>query len=193
MNYFDQVADEWDSMVAHDTNKVDYLVKLLPIKPNWRILDVGCGTGFLVPYLLPRIPLGKLVENDLSENMLKVAAKKYQDPRVSFFCGDAQIMNEIGMFDAVIAFSMFPHFEDKQKAVDSLCDKIRPGGVFAILHAKSREALNKMHANKEEETIREDLLPPTQIIVEWIEQAGLQILDVIDDSECFAIIGEKRN
>lgn len=192
MYYFDEVADKWDTMVIHDEKKVDYLIKLLPIKPNWRILDVGCGTGFLVPYLLPRIPLGKIVENDISENMIKIASEKYQDPRISFFCGDAQQDNSLGMFDAVIAFSMFPHFENKEKAVESLCTKVRPGGIFAILHAKSREDLNKMHASKNEESIKNDLLPPTQTIVDWIEQEGLEILEVIDNSEVFAIIGEKK-
>jgi juvenile hormone acid methyltransferase len=56
-------------------------------KPRERILDVGCGPGFVTSQvLMPRLPanFGLLVGADVSPTMVQYANKTYKHPKLSF-------------------------------------------------------------------------------------------------------------
>ncbi|AEN71901.1 methyltransferase type 11 [Caldicellulosiruptor saccharolyticus DSM 8903] len=40
---FNDLADKWDALVKHDTDKIEFLLGILRIKKGSYILDVGCG------------------------------------------------------------------------------------------------------------------------------------------------------
>lgn len=192
--YFDRVAEQWDTMVCHDDDKIETLLKLIPFKENWRVLDIGSGTGILVPFLLKRLAEGELIEMDLSENMLKVAAAKYEDKRLGFVCGDAvEEHKELGQFHAIIAYSMFPHLENKKEAIKSLIKKLNPGGVLAVLHSQSRDSINKMHGNMREESLRADILPTAQYIAASMEENQCKVIQSVDTRDLFAVVGQKKS
>ena len=71
---FNHLAREWDRRLSPSPDKIRYLLSFLTISPSSIILDVGSGTGILIPFLRERIgPSGLIVELDIAEEMLKVA------------------------------------------------------------------------------------------------------------------------
>jgi predicted TPR repeat methyltransferase len=50
MNRFDNVAQDWESKpssVQIAKSSVDNIIEIVDLKPNFKILDYGCGTGLV--------------------------------------------------------------------------------------------------------------------------------------------------
>ena len=50
MNRFDNVAKDWESKpsrVQIAKSSVDNIIEIVDLKPNFKILDYGCGTGLV--------------------------------------------------------------------------------------------------------------------------------------------------
>ncbi|MEW8958172.1 MAG: ubiquinone biosynthesis protein UbiE, partial [Moorella sp. (in: firmicutes)] len=70
--YFNSKADIWDNLCAPEEKaKLETIIRGLNIAPGSTVLDVGCGTGILIPYLLAAVgPAGRIVALYLDEAML---------------------------------------------------------------------------------------------------------------------------
>ena len=55
MDFLNSMAGTWDERCRDDQYRINEILDLLPIKQGDTVLDVGTGTGVLVPYLLERI------------------------------------------------------------------------------------------------------------------------------------------
>jgi len=100
------------------------------------VLDVGCGTGRAAIALANRAI--QVVGLDLSEPMLRMAAKKPGGEKVNWICGNAvELPLADGSFDAVICLfatlGMIANGSARQHALDECRRVLRPGGKL-ILH-----------------------------------------------------------
>ena len=96
---------------------------------NIRILDVGCGAGFLANEL---VPLGYDVTGlDASESTLEVARRHDSTGNVDYRCGDAYSMEfGAGSFDVVCAMDFLEHVENPGQVVREVSRVLRAGGLF---------------------------------------------------------------
>lgn len=145
--YFDNLAENWDNMCHHDAKKIDTIVSLAQLPENSRILDIATGTGVLIPRLLETNPL-EIVAIDLSNQMLAMARKKHPDSRVQFQTADFYSF-EADKFDFAVAYSAYPHFENKSLFCDRLSACLKPGGRFMVAHSESRKIINGRHSGQE--------------------------------------------
>ena len=126
--YFDRAAANWDALEVEETFvRLREIVAGLGIAPRAAVLDVGCGTGVLLPLLGENMNGdGYVVALDLSGEMLKRAQSKGQ-PAV-YVQGDAQSLPlQEGVFDWVICNAVFPHFPDKLRALTEIRRVLRKG------------------------------------------------------------------
>jgi demethylmenaquinone methyltransferase/2-methoxy-6-polyprenyl-1,4-benzoquinol methylase len=193
-DFFNSVADSWDEMCNHDMRKIEYILDLIDIQVGSRVLDVGTGTGILVPSLHKKVTSsGDIKAVDIAENMIEVAKKKNSYSNVVFECNDAlrdEQEKEKGYYDYIICYSMFPHFENKKEAVEKLSRKLQKGGKLAICHSQSREAINNMH-KKVNDIVKEDNLPKMEILEQYFEESRLKVVEQVDNEEMFIVIGTR--
>jgi ubiquinone/menaquinone biosynthesis C-methylase UbiE len=193
--FFDRLAEDWDESVDHDPGKLERIAGLLGLEPGDTVLDVGCGTGVMVPYLLERVgENGRIVAVDISPKMMEVARGKFppeEYPNVEFIAADVNETRWENGYDAVLCYSCFPHFRDQRATLRHLSQGLKTGGTLAVAHSESRDAINVVHANGPDE-IRDDYLPPSDEIAEMMADAGLEITETIDDEEMFVVVGRKR-
>ena len=103
------------------------------LPPRCRILELGCGPGYLWVDNLNRIPPGwEIVLSDLSAGMLEETKRNLEKQRpYQFKVIDAQsIPYENGSFDTVIANHMLYHVPDRPAALAEIRRVLNPGGHF---------------------------------------------------------------
>jgi ubiquinone/menaquinone biosynthesis C-methylase UbiE len=198
--YFDDHAEKWLDMWyknpvtgRYDKHEKDFerLFSLLPLKPGDKVLDTGCGTGVLVPFVLERITsTGMLYELDFSEKMIGVNRNLHAQDNIRFIVSDAESTPlDESSCDVVICFSCFPHFQDKEKAMRTLSHILKPHGVFAVSHFNSSEEIKKHHGSCH--AVMHDHLPDEMAMRTLFQKVGLNIEVFIDEPGFYYIIAKK--
>ncbi len=186
-DFFDTLADRWDELCTHDSEKLNYIINESLIRPGIKILDVGCGTGILESFLLTHCP-EKIVAVDLSPKMIEKARLKYGTPLVDFRCMDvADLTNET--FDLIFAYSVYPHFEEPGDVLKKLSNLLNPNGELVICHSESRSKINGHHqknAGKQSEG-----LPPVHELAELMKP-WFDIRHMEDNDKLYMINGIKK-
>lgn len=190
--FFNSMAKKWDSIVNHDERKINKILNMVQIKEGSKVLDVGTGTGVLIPFLYSYAGnTGKIIAVDEAEKMIDVAKKKYSYENVEFVAGDVlEIELPEDYFDYIMCYSMFPHFGDKKTAVEKLARYLKKTGKFVICHSQSREAINNLH-KEVSEVVKNDRLPPVSVIRDYYKVAGIEVIAEIDNENMFVVIGRK--
>ena len=99
-----------------------------------RVLDVGCGTGDLLPLLRGRIEA--YVGIDLSAEMLKVARPKAdrRDVPVGLAAADAGALPlRNAAFDTATSVSVLHYWDDAGQGLAEIRRVLRPGGRLLLL------------------------------------------------------------
>lgn len=180
--YFNRLAAEWENMID-DTHRacLQGIIDELGISLGAQVLDVGSGTGVLLPILLNAVgPGGKIVALDIADKMLEQARMRYQDPRLHFVVGDAACSGlPLESFDEIICNSCFPHFQDKAAALQELASLLKPGGRLVICHTQGREEINHLH-HSIGGLVARDMLPTALDMVQMLSGAGLIGISISD-------------
>ena len=128
--------NEDDTLEIAQNNKIDHIIKKLNLKPNQKVLDIGCGWGTLAIDIAKKTQC-EVVGITLSENQLEYAKKKAKEMnlenQVEFRLADYRQLNE--KFDRVVSVGMFEHVGRKfyQKYFNKVFDFLNEDGV-ALIH-----------------------------------------------------------
>lgn len=105
-----------------------------PLGECGRILDVGSGAGQLLTHLLRHADSDcEIVATDLSAAMLQRAAKRFDDPRLSFVSADlTQLPFEDDTFDCATCGWVLEYLPDPEPGLRELARVVRPGGRILL-------------------------------------------------------------
>lgn len=194
-DYFDNAASTWDEKFL-TPRLSSFLEKLVPqfgLTHGQTVLDVGTGTGVLIPYLVKEIgPNGSVTAIDFSKNMLQICKTKHEHLKnVNIKLGnieEEQFPPET--FDAVICFGIFPHLQNKQKVLQNINSMLKPEGKLVISHAFSSEEL-KHHHKKVSNQVAHDLIPKMADMKKLLESTGFTNVSIKDEPGIYLCICNK--
>ena len=141
---FDSVADNYDLMNDVMSLGIHRLWKRFAIeqsgaRPGQRILDLAGGTGDLAARLCRMVgPQGEVVIGDINASMLNVGRARLLDRGISgnvrFVQANAETLPfPPNSFDCIIIGFGLRNVTDKQKALESMYQALRPGGRALVL------------------------------------------------------------
>jgi ubiquinone/menaquinone biosynthesis C-methylase UbiE len=187
--FFEDLATEWDA--TQPPNRDEILNNLIaPFDEQLgackSILEVGTGTGALIPILKRRYPSSRLVSVDLAFRMLSRAQSRVpESPLIQADAHHLPLMDQA--FDAIICHNAFPHFWWPETALRVFHRLLVPEGIFLILHDLSRERVNTIHGTAKNPIIHKDLLPTGKTLAITIKKMNFSPLLVEDRSDRYII------
>jgi len=192
--YFNQRATVWDETDSEkDTTKLERMVQRLKIEPGSTVLDVGSGTGVFIPFISNKVGKnGRLIALDFAEEMLRKAQAKGFDGNIEYLHADitsAPLLE--GVFDVVVCYSSFPHFQDKPRTLSEVNRVLKNGGRLFICHTSSRAEINQLH--RRIPAVENDILPNEREMRIMLSVAGFTDIKIDESSESYLASARKTN
>lgn len=185
--FFDKLAEQWDDSRMPDSEKITSLVELIGMHRGDKVLDAGCGTGVLIPFVKNAIGTeGIITALDYSPKMVARAAAKFNClGGINFLVCDIMEHKSASSYDVVICFNFFPHIQDRAGFFRRISELLAQGGKLIIMHDISRETVNGVHQSCQ--AVEKDLLPPGETVKKMLLAAGYAVELVVDSDDRYFI------
>lgn len=114
---------------------VEPTLALMDLQPADRVLDLGCGSGWLVRRLAARVPNGLVLGVDVSDEMIRHAQFASAGiPNVRFLHGTAEeIPSSEGSFTKVLSVESAYYWHDPARGLSEIFRVLQPAGSAWIL------------------------------------------------------------
>jgi ubiquinone/menaquinone biosynthesis C-methylase UbiE len=125
----------WRGRLHHEIADRTADLAVATIASPSRVLDVGCGTGYLLRTLGRRYPdAQQLCGIDAAPQMIATANSFAGDNRSSFTVGVAEQLDYPDRtFDLVVSTTSFDHWTDQQAGLVECARVLRPGGHVVLV------------------------------------------------------------
>ena len=191
-SYFNDLAADWEKKQAIDDKKLLGLLSRLHFSGAKRIMDLGCGTGVLLPYLRQLAdPNAQILALDFAEHMVFEADKR-ANSRIHLLCSDIHHLPvREKSIDIIIAFQVFPHVKNKDIALLQCWEALRENGEFAIIHLQGSQQLNTFHASLNDAVAGHEL-PSAAEMKGMLQKHNFEIMHWMDEPEEYFVSGKKK-
>lgn len=188
-NFFDNLAPTWDAHEVLSTpDRVKEILEYTGIKAGESVLDLGTGTGVLLPQLAELVgPEGMITAVDYSQGMLDIAIRKNSGiiPAPKFFNMDFETETIDGVFDHILLYCVYPHLHTPVDTLKWLrAVNLAENGTITIAFPTDENFINSIHRQKHSES---DRLPSAHQLAESLRQHGLNAVVVKADKDHYII------
>jgi 2-polyprenyl-3-methyl-5-hydroxy-6-metoxy-1,4-benzoquinol methylase len=193
--YFNQEAETWDQKYCTPELEafLEEIVPMFGLKLGQRVLDLGTGTGALIPSLIRAVgSLGSVTAIDYAENMIQRCRAKYSHLKnVTIQLQDVEELDlPSESFDVVTCFGLFPHLENKGKALRHMNSVLKRGGRLIIAHALSSAEITTHHRDVSS-AVNHDMLPEEEEMRQILKHAGFNEIYIRDEPGCYLCLSTK--
>jgi len=187
------ISEEFNRLAAeYETNRLsswykahgEEILELCNSLKHKKVLDVGCGTAFLLRKLCKSYPEIKAIGMDLSSEMMLVAERKAKAENIEniqFIHADWETLDNKGFselktegIDLIICANAFHYFEEPRLATQKFYDLLENGGKLIILDRdKSNSPLTFLWGFLHKYLIKDEVRFYTQSdLIDFLKQAG---------------------
>lgn len=185
---FDRAADTFEEPIPEDIMaRLQTIVCSAGIEEGDAVLDVGTGTGVLIPLIL-RFKPSRVVGCDLSAEMLARARARFGD-RASFVQGDIVDLPPQEPFHVVFCNAMFGNVYDQRETVAAISSLLADGGRLVISHPMGKGFVKELSRKSTAFSIRE--LPHRERLESLLQPHGLRMVAFTDEPNLYIVIAEK--
>lgn len=143
---WDSIAKAWEArtvtLVPQDDPYTRIAMNALPLTDEWRVLDVGCGTGKTTVALAGRAgPNARVTGVDISPQMILYAKRRNHATimrgeltpgNVDFLVADAEVDDLGHGYDAVFSRFGTMFFDDPDAGFTNLASTLKPAGWLSM-------------------------------------------------------------
>lgn len=163
--------------------RLERIVATADIRPKDTVLDVGTGTGVLIP-LVRRYQPKDIYACDLSQVMLDHLKSLY--PEVHIIAGD---IREVGLpensVNVVFMNACYPNIVDKQGSLSNIVRMMRMKGRLVISHPMGKAFIDTL---KERSPFPLDDFPEKKDVEGLFAPFGLHMKAFIDNPELYILL-----
>lgn len=135
--HFSRNASNYNKYTYVQKNMRDTLINLLfegkegKVKIK-RILEIGCGTGYLTTVLLEIFPKAHITAVDISSGMICEIKSKIKNDCIDFICGDIEDINIDTTYDIIISNATFQWLNHIELTLEKLYKALNKNGVLCF-------------------------------------------------------------
>jgi ubiquinone/menaquinone biosynthesis C-methylase UbiE len=193
-DFYDNQAASWDENQARYRPLPEDILKTLRLRRGEDVLEIGCGSGWLIEHLARKIAPGRLYALDFSGEMLrKAAVREMSYPMVIIYAGAEDIPLPDDAVDRVIMINTFSQFPRPELVIAETARVLRKGGRLDIKYFFSREEISLHHASSA--PLKGFSIPDNPLLYYWFNSAGF-ISTAADREDGFhftsRLVGHKR-
>lgn len=186
---FDAVAAEYESnrLASWYKAHAEEILAYCPPLEQGNILDVGCGSGYLLRAYLRRHPGARGIGLDISPAMIDQAERlaRNEDIDAQFIRADWESFDTGSLRDRDIGLAVcanaFHYFSNPARAAEKLWDVLNEGGVLLVLERdKSKSMLTFLWGWLHRHCIKDNVEFYTQSdLLSFFNRAGFEDVDVV--------------
>lgn len=141
---FEQLKDEFDRWAREGKGEgmeeghlavTEIIIGMMGLRPDSRVLDLGCGTGWATRLLAARVQDGSAVGLDVSEEMIRRAREHAGDPpNVNFrVLGGPRFPFHDGVFSHCLSIESLYYHPDLETTFREVHRVLAPGGKAYLM------------------------------------------------------------
>ena len=188
IEFFDRISETWDEEEVLSTpSKIKEILDVIHVEEAMTILDLGTGTGVLLPYLAEIVGVdGRIMAVDISEGMLSKARKKYgQISQVEFLLLDFEQERISGEFDLILLYCVYPHLHFPKETLNRLLrENLSNRGRIVIAFPTDENFINNIHKEKKAES---DMLPSAHDLAMRLREWGMKARVVSSSTDRYIV------
>ncbi|HTK36499.1 MAG TPA: methyltransferase domain-containing protein [Caulobacteraceae bacterium] len=142
-------------------------IATLPLPARPRVLEIGCGSGFLTGALARMTPQAELAVSDLSPQMVAACSASLPGVHAAYLVMDGERpCFADGLFDLVCSSLAVQWFDDLEGSLTRLCRLLKPGGhlAFSTLLSDSLAEWRRAHSEEGLTAGAPDFAAPTELL-----------------------------
>ncbi len=175
--YFNENVDLFEPPLPKGVpERLEATIKASRLRRGEKVLDVGTGTGVLIPYILKYRP-SEIHACDLAENMLRRVRRKFPQV-IAHLCDVRDLPLPDDSLDAAFINACFSNIMDKSKSLNNLYRLLRRKGRLVISHPLGRDFIIEL---KKHAPFHLDLLPDEAGARALFERHGFEIISYRDE------------
>ena len=182
--YFNENVDLFEPPLPKGVpERLKATIKASRLRRGERVLDVGTGTGILIPYILKYRP-SEIHVCDLSANMLRRVKSKFHQV-TTHLCDIRDLLLPDDSLDAVFINACFSNIMDKSKSLNNLYRLLCPKGRLVISHPLGRDFIIEL---KKHTPFHLDLLPDDASARALFGRHGFEIVNFRDEPLYYLLV-----